>query len=366
MGKLPSKPVAAKPPIEIQRAIIQDINEMSLKEQERIRTFGHVRPEIAQKFSGYQFVAVGKKLFYSKDWKSFHDFLVGYTPAIFGKEWWENETHKPVAAQNQVVGWREAMRRYAMAKSAAPDEARQNAENPFSLAYMTFAYDLYVVAHNGRLDDTLVARLKNRDQFQGARHELFAEATCLRAGFAIQRENERDKSTKHAEFLATHKQSGLKFSVEAKSKHRAGVLGMPGIPLPHHKLSLSFGQLINSALAKNPPHPLVVFIDTNLPTRWAQRLYAPRIEKDGQIPSRLLMALLDRVAKEHGGNDPYALLIFSNHPLHHFSPDELDPQKNLLVVTARNSPLNLRAGIEALFKASNLYGNIPRELPEQR
>src|SRR5262249_46341308 len=159
--------------------------------------------------------------------------------------------------------------------------------------------DVYIVEHNGRLDNALLERLKNKDQFQGARHELFAEATCLRAGFTIERENERDRAHKHAEFVATHEKSGLKFSVEAKSKHRAGVLGMPGVPQPHNKLSLAFGQLINNALAKNPPHPLVVFIDTNLPTRAAQRLYAPRIENGKQVPSRLLMALLDRVAKEH-------------------------------------------------------------------
>jgi hypothetical protein len=214
-----------------------------------------------------------------------------------------------------------------------------------------------------RLDETLVARLKNKDQFQGARHELFAEATCLRAGFTIERENEKDRTHKHAEFVATHNQSGLKFSVEAKSKHRAGVLGRPGIPHPHEKISLNFGQLINSALAKNPPHPLIVFIDTNLPPRAAQRLYAPRIENGSEIPARLLMALLDRVSKEHGGSDPYAMLIFSNHPHHYASPNELDPQRNLLAVSARKPAANLLPALHAFYKAASLYGHIPDELP---
>ena len=48
-----------------------------------------------------------------------------------------------------------------------------------------FYYDLFTVDDNGLLDDHLLARLKHRDQFQGAMHELFAQATCLRAGFTI-------------------------------------------------------------------------------------------------------------------------------------------------------------------------------------
>jgi hypothetical protein len=165
--------------------------------------------------------------------------------------------------------------------------------------------------------------------------------------------------------VATHEESGQKFSVEAKSKHRAGVLGMPGVPQPHNKITLNFGQLINNALAKNPPYPLVVFVDTNLPPRAAQRIYEPRIENGKQIPSRLLMALVDRVAKEHNDTDPYALLIFSNHPNHYTSPDEMYPQKNLLAVSARHPDPAWHKALLAFVRASTLYGNIPQDLPEK-
>src|SRR5271157_1332883 len=93
-------------------------------------------------------------------------------------------------------------------------------------AYTCFAYDLYVVADNGGLDDEFLQRLKNRELFQGARHELFAEATCYRAGFTVQHENEKDGSTRHAEFTVRHAATGQLLSVEAKSSHRAGVLAM--------------------------------------------------------------------------------------------------------------------------------------------
>jgi hypothetical protein len=93
------------------------------------------------------------------------------------------------------------------------------------------------------LDEALLARLKHREQFQGARHELFAEATCYRAGFAVQHENERDGTRRHAEFSAKHTRTGQMLSVEAKSKH-----------VPE---SLLWRVLLNHM--KNSAYALVVF-----------------------------------------------------------------------------------------------------------
>jgi hypothetical protein len=222
---------------------------------------------------------------------------------------------------------------------------------------------LYVVADNGGLDDLLLRRLKNRDLFQGARHELFAEATCFRAGFKIEREDETDRSRRHAEFTARHQETGQLLSVEAKSKHRAGVFAMSGPPQPHEKLSLRFGQLLNDAVAKKPQHPLVIFIDTNLPTRAAQKVYVPQ-SWEPIVPSRIMAALLERAKKEHGGVDPYALLVFTNHPYHYAAPDELDLQRQLFAVH-RPGAVNHPVAIMKLEQAANLYGNVPNEFPKE-
>jgi hypothetical protein len=45
-----------------------------------------------------------------------------------------------------------------------------------------------------------------------------------------QHENEKDGSTRHAEFTVRHAATGQLLSIEAKSRHRAGVLAMPGTP----------------------------------------------------------------------------------------------------------------------------------------
>jgi hypothetical protein len=219
-------------------------------------------------------------------------------------------------------------------------------------AYTCFAYDLFVVADNGGLDDALIERLKSRDLFQGARHELFAEATCLRAGFTVQHENEKDGSTRHAEFTAKHTATGQLLSVEAKSKHRDGVIGRPGTP--DEKPDLRFGALINDAVDKQPPHPLVIFIDANLPFRWAERLYS---RQAGNIPSRSMQLILDRIKKEHNDVDPYCMIVFSNHP-HHYAPNDIDVQKHLVSVVSQQARANLNA-LQSLHRAANLYGNVP-------
>jgi hypothetical protein len=135
-------------------------------------------------------------------------------PQLFGREWFEREVAKPMDERHPVMQWRVKGMNFMNAQPRLPDGTYGATPTGSLLAYLTFAYDLYIVEHNARLDARLLERLKRADQFQGARHELFGEATCLRAGFEIKHENEADGSTRHVEFVATHKASGQQISVE--------------------------------------------------------------------------------------------------------------------------------------------------------
>jgi len=209
----------------------------------------------------------------------------------------------------------------------------------------------------------LLHRLKIRDLFQGARHELFAEATCLRAGFSVAHENEKDGTRRHAEFTAKHKATGQLLSIEAKSKHRSGVLAVPGDREPHDRPSLRFAPLINDAVRKNPPHPLVIFLDTNLHFKAAERLYSRQPDNS---PSLLMNSLLERVTREHGGKDPYTMIVFTNHPHHYAAKDELDPQKHLACVVPLDPPVEVNShALKSLYQAASIYGNIPNEFPSK-
>jgi hypothetical protein len=272
------KVTPSRVPLEVMEKARQYFIEQQRKEQERINRFGHVRGEIAGDFHGYKMVAIGNKLMYmpSEKCKFFTDVLMALVPQEFGRDWFEQEVAKPPDERHPVMQWRVKGMTFMNAQPPLPDGNYGAVPTGPLLAYLTFAYDLYVVHHNAKLDSRLLERLKHADQFQGARHELFAEATCLRAGFEIEHEDETDPSRRHAEFTATHKATKQKISVEAKSKHRPGVLGQAGTRDPDDALNLRFGKLLNDAVDKNPPYPLVVFLDMNMPFQSAERFLARR------------------------------------------------------------------------------------------
>jgi hypothetical protein len=360
----PASKVRVISPASVPHEIRAGLIAQQAREADRQRRFGLVRPEIAMDFHGYKFVAIGGKLLYrpSEQCRFFTDVLIAYVPQMFGREWFEAEIAKPMERRHPVMQWRIKGMNYMNVQPRQPDGSYAAVPTGPLLAYLTFAYDLYVVEHNARLDDRLVERLKQMDQFQGARHELFAQATCLRAGFKIENEDETDRSSRHAEFTATHLATGEKISVEAKSKHRPGVLGRPGIPEVVGKVNLKFGRLLRDAIKKNPPHPLVVFLDMNMSFESANRFLAWL--PPGR-PHPYITKTLDVIRREHNGRDPISLLMMTSHPGHHTKDDEIPRQGHMMgqisLLPAR--PANNLEALKAIVNATNLYGQIPQELP---
>ena len=327
-------------------------DEKNRREQKRVTRFGHVRPQISAVAFGQRVVAVGGRLYRSDKWKFFADFLRDYVVEVLGIEWWKAEAAKSEDQRHPIIAWRAQAAEYMNAQPAQADGSRVALPTGALAAFTCFAYDLYIVDDNGGIDEEWLRRLKNVELFQGARHELFAEATCYRAGFTVKHEDEKDGNTRHAEFTARHKLTGQLLSVEAKSRHRRGVLGVLGAPETRPDFRL--GSLINNAVAKKPNHPLVIFVDTNLPFKWAERILG---RQGGNGLSRPMEGLLDRVKKQHSDSDPYSMIIFSNHP-HHYALHDLNPEQHLLSVVPQQQnahPLALRS----LHVAAEQYSNIP-------
>jgi hypothetical protein len=240
-------------PPKLREKAMRVFEEKQRKEQERVARFGRIRPQISVVRQGQRMVTVRNRIYYSDKWKFFPDFLRDYVPQVLGLEWCKAEAAKPEAERHPIITWRAEGAAYMNAQPAQPDGTRVALPCGALAAYTNFAYDLYVVDDNGGLDDEFLQRLKNRQLFQGARHELFAEATCYRAGFTVQHENEKDGNTRHAEFTVRHAATGQVLSVEAKSRHRAGVLAMQGTP--EDKPPLRLTPLINDAVAKKAEPP---------------------------------------------------------------------------------------------------------------
>jgi len=330
------------------------------QEEERLRIarFGKVRPEIATEFAGRTFVAVGNKVHYSeppKRWHTFPDFLLDYVAHMFGKEWGDAELNKPFPERHAMVQWRCKTIELIKKHVAGPREVKGLTANNYIVALNSFAHDLYTVDHNGHLDDFLLARLKNSAEFEGASHELCAEATCLRAGFTIQHENQKDTSTRHAEFLAVHKATGQKVAVEAKRRHRR----------PEKKIDFRFERLINDAIKKNPPAPLAIFLDTNLPTETAELFYGKGEGYRARM-SKPMESIVDRIRANYGGIDPYNIIVFTNHP-HSLPAEEACAPRGLAlscISAIPKIPIEHVNALLELHEAARMYYNVPNDLPK--
>jgi hypothetical protein len=349
------------------REVMEKFDRRRLEETLREATFGKIRPIIqVPEYAGKRIVVVRGAIYWQDKgkWNFFSDFLFDYGKIKFGKEWLDAQKAAPSEQRHPLYVWQHQAYEWQLRQKPQADGTYAAVPNGPMAACNNFYYDLYTVDDNALLDADLLARLKNRDQFQGALHELFAQATCLRAGFDIIRENERDPTRRHVEFTGVHKATGQHVLVEAKSRHRAGVMGRTGER--DERPDIRFRKLINDAIAKDPNNPLAIFVDTNLPPKRAEFFYALQ-SRDPVTPSRPMATLMEAIRKEHGGVDPYNLLVFSNHPQHYSEDDEIAPGNRWVGIIPQRArvPTYHLSALQDICTAANLYGNVPTHFPEQ-
>lgn len=346
--------------------IVQAIEAKQREEHARIANLGHVRPIIHADFQGNKFVAVGAELHYSPTWRTFHDFLFGYIKTVlvraWGKGWVEQELKKPVDVRHPVFRWYDALCSL-QARSQADESGIYEAplDGP-SAAYLMLAYDLYIVGDNLKLQDEVLRRMKRLDHFQGARYELVVTATMIRAGFDIDFEDEQDNRSKHPEFIATHKATGEKIAIEAKSRRRSGVMGWLGPHTPREQFKLGLDNLLRDALSKAPRLPYIIFLDANMPPQIAVDEWQRWLDE--------AMQMLDRVG--HGFNHvgvrdgaPFTAFVLTNHPHDYAAPGSPDPRQIGLVGALQQPkyPLKDRFLLQQIERACQQYGKVPSDFP---
>jgi hypothetical protein len=277
---------------------------------ERVEKYGHVRPPVTTQHAGHAVVAVGSRVLIDVRWKTFHDFLFAYIGSLFEKDWFTTELSKPLEQRHPLMQWYHLLQEFGAAKKHPPGEVRKIESPPAKIsALLAFAYDLYTLEHHGLLSERLVSRLKEPGLFQGARYEAFVAAACVRAGFDIELEDESDGSSTHCEFTVTHRGTGKKYSVEAKSRARSGFLGQAGPRKPLNEIEADLNRLLVPALRKAANHDRIVFIDVNVPPSESSLLASTWFNKIG---SQIL-----RLEKNPQGQPlPPAIVFFSNFPYH--------------------------------------------------
>lgn len=350
-------------PPHIQRQII----EQETKKKRRKAQYGEVRDTISVDFKEHKFVAVGNQLHYSKTWKTFHDFLFDYIKNCLGSDWGNSELQKDFQKKHPILQWYKLLCDFQKKHITKKGEIYSADCTGVVGAYLSLAYDLYVLRHHSLLQKHLVQRLKDKKQFQGTRYEIFVTASFIKAGFDIEFEDESDRTKSHCEFEATHKFSGKKYSVEAKSRHRLGYLGQNGTPKNNEEIRLRIGQLLRNALKKEASYSRIVFIDINMPP-----------EEGGPFEKRWFRGLMNEVSKvekDHIDNKPAppAYLIFTNHPYHYVGEEDQEPQKNFLM-TAINMPqfkinapeiaMSHDPPVFNLWESINIHTKVPNDFDE--
>ncbi len=226
-----------------------------VRELQRQKQQGLGRPIISTEYKGYRFVAVGKKLQYGK-WKSFIDFLANYIKDTLSSEWGNAEIAKPLAERHPVVQWYDKICRLQAAHAKEPGNLFSMPVTGAVTAYYRLAYNLYLIAHNGKdIQTRLIERLKNNNNFQGAFFETQVAAWLIKAGFELEFEDESDGTSTHCEFTATYTATGEKYSVEAKSREIESTNSTRDKPV----------RMLYKALRKKANYKRLIFLDLNKP-----------------------------------------------------------------------------------------------------
>jgi hypothetical protein len=328
---------------------------------QRERQQGLGKPIIAATFKGRRLVAVKNRLLHSKRWLTFEDFLFDYIKVAMGSEWGNAELAKPPGERHPILIWYQKACAHLNQFVKEPGKVNSAPGTGAVAAYLHLAYDLYALDHNVELQEKLLARLRNRDNFTGARYEVHVAAVFIRAGFDIEFENEDDRNTSHCEFTATYRKTGRRFSVEAKRREGRRI---------------RIGQLFNNALSKNANHERVIFLDINA-----------RDDSTGDQPPAFLEKALRRIRSFEGQSlngqpRPQAYVFVSNSPWD-LSLDVSAPRCTVLaegfqipdfksgvraslrnVIEAREAHIEMHELIKSIKDHSEIPSTFDGEIPE--
>ncbi|MEX0830401.1 MAG: hypothetical protein WD032_09160 [Nitrospirales bacterium] len=242
-----------------------------VQELQRQKQQGLGRQIISMEHKGYRFVAVGDRLHYG-DWKTFFDFLTHYIKETLGSEWGNAEIAKSLEERHPVMQWYAKVCRLQAAHAQEPGSVFSMPISGAISAYNRLAYNLYLIDHNGKdIQTRLIARLKNKDNFQGAFYETQVAAWLIKAGFELEFEDESDRTAKHCEFTAIYTATGEKYSVEAKSREIETT----------NSSRAKVGRKLYQALEKEANFMRLIFLDLNKPlySKEAAELALDRAER---------------------------------------------------------------------------------------
>lgn len=225
------------------------------------------RPFIDTIGGGNRFRAVGNRVYKRSINETFHEFILDIFSDAIGYDWLRKEMAKSKNDQHLIAQWSsEIIGRIKEQRNPKLSDnylfTIKQSGNIRSL--LALAYDYYSLFHcNAKTLPSLLNRLKDKNNFQGAKYEISIGGLAVRAGFDIKWINLKEK---HCEFVGVHKITKDKVAFEAKSHHREGVLGRSGTSFDPEAARVRIADHIKEALEQSTEDiPLIIFDELNLP-----------------------------------------------------------------------------------------------------
>ena len=117
----PIRPAAPTP----SPTVLEKLNKGVREEFERRRRFGNVRPLITTTQNGYRCIAVGSRVYFHQEWRTFTDFLLFYVRDVMGHRWSETEEAKKGFERTRFSGGMTGL-----SKRRRPRDTRREASSP--------------------------------------------------------------------------------------------------------------------------------------------------------------------------------------------------------------------------------------------
>jgi len=226
-------------------------------------------------------------------------------------------------------------------------------------ALMSLAYAIFCLSVQHRLPEPLIKRLRNKVQFQGAYYEITVAAIMVRAGFMIDFIEDLTQDKSRCEFIAKHKSLGVELGVEAKSRHRKGVLHQEGKFSYSNAMKGDIEGLFKKSLTQKPMGlPYIIFFDLNLPATphivWSTKPWVEDIRK--------MLDDLGEPSTEYP--DPYNGLILTNFSYYYGGNEGTAPPGEYMIIIPNYSEVQLNTPevFAAINESCDRYILIPSEI----
>ena len=312
------------------------------------------RPFVSALFNGWRYVAVGSRMAKLPPEATFHEFLEAFlVDDVLGRDWVAGELARGSDAR-PIARWLADLRAMR-ARTPGPSGVRQVDMTGSALAFLTLAYDVYSTYHCAELPERILRRLRHPVEFQGAKYEIAVAGLFARAGFTIEWID--DRTRKRPEFVASHKTTGERLVVEAKSRHRPGVLGRPGA-IDVEAMKADLDRLFHDALEKETDGlPYAIYLDANMPVAATGDEELRRL--------REIQRMFDRHATGAKGPDPFVGVTVTNFSWHYAGDAPTIGRSESVLVVPRYPLVALHdpRTLQLIFEAAKQYGDVPGLFP---